>query len=172
METPRNSSTSQKLKTVFRFLVACTRLYKPLCRSVRQSVCPSLIVKTSQIGTIRLFERWRQSVTTRQAPDVVYTVLLLPLLNSTQPNLPCIRPCCFIQRCFQKTNGLRKGSIIFRTFSKATQSFKLPENKRKYCFMYALIAIMKINKHVLFQLIQYQLAWSISLSVSVSLIIP
>ena len=75
------------------YRVACTRLYLPLCWSVSRSVRPSLIAKTSRIGAIRLFEQWRQSVTTRRAPDVVYTVLLLPLPNSTRLNLPCIRPC-------------------------------------------------------------------------------
>ena len=66
-------------------------------RSVSPSVCrsvgPFLIAKTSQIGAIKLFERWRQSVITRRAPDVVYTVFLLPLPNSMRLNLPCIRPC-------------------------------------------------------------------------------
>ena len=78
------------------FLVACTRLYKPLSRLVGLSIRPSvrwlMSAKTSQIGTIRRFERWRQSVTTRQAPDVVYTVLLLPLPNSTLLNIPRIQP--------------------------------------------------------------------------------
>ena len=41
------------------FLVACTRLYKSLCRSVRLSVGPSVgpsaLTKTSRISTKRLF---------------------------------------------------------------------------------------------------------------------
>ena len=60
--------------------------------SIVRLVGRSLIAKI-QIGTIRLFERWRQSVMTRQALDVVYTEFLLPLPNSTQLNLLCIRPC-------------------------------------------------------------------------------
>ena len=61
--------------------------------SIGPLVGRSLITKTIQIGTIRLFERWRQSVMTRQALDVVYTEFLLPLPNSTQLNLLCIWPC-------------------------------------------------------------------------------
>ena len=78
------------------FLVACTRLYKSLCRSVRRSVGPSVgppLTKMSRISTIRLFQRWRRSVTIWRAPLEVYTALLLPLPKSTRLMTPCIRPC-------------------------------------------------------------------------------
>ena len=63
------------------------RWYKPLCWSVGLSVCWSLSAKTSRIGTIRLFERWRLSVTTWQATDVVvvgaayHTILFSVTIN-------------------------------------------------------------------------------------------
>ena len=88
MSPERNfqSQTSDSIRGFVRPLVG---------RSVGWSVGPSLITKMSRIGTIRLFERWRQSETTRRATNVVYTILLLPLPNSTRLNLSCIRPCYF-----------------------------------------------------------------------------
>ena len=41
-ESLENSSSSHHRVLLFFFLVACTRLYKPLCRSVCRSVCLSV----------------------------------------------------------------------------------------------------------------------------------
>ena len=59
---------------------------------------------------IRLYERWRQLVMTRQAPNVVYTVLLLPLPNSTWLNLLCIRPCFLSDQKCAKSSQKRLSS--------------------------------------------------------------
>ena len=78
--------------TILTFVGSCL-LHFWILPSVGLSVGLSALTKTSQISTIRLFQRWRRSVMIRRAPVEVYTALLLPLPKSTRLMTPCIRPC-------------------------------------------------------------------------------
>ena len=51
LEILRKTTTSSYLAL---FLVACTRLHKPLCRSVRPSVRPSLLARSTRLMAIGL----------------------------------------------------------------------------------------------------------------------
>ena len=139
--------------------MACTRLYKSLCRlvgwsigpSVSPSVRPSALTKMSQISTIRLFQRWRRSVMIRRAPVEVYTALLLPLPKSTRLMTPCIRPCLSIieQRgVWWSDKLLLKVLIYFIKFSMIKRVF-WSKNLHSKPFFFAIYGLFQVKCRVL-----------------------